>query len=192
MAQSSLCALSTALEVCGLNGARSRTCDCGLGLQSPKPTATMVGKGAKGMLVSTGTRLQGAGGHEHCPLWGLLPDACRMAGKPRRLRGAQVWHCQGSCMLRLSQALVGSPSPGWLVGTAAPNPPVRSRADSAMEPVRRQEAHFQSFHQRHPGEGCGSSCWEDSKTIGLSWGWDTATPTRPRSSLCALPPTGSV
>lgn len=67
-------ALSTAPEVCGLKGARSRVCNCGLGLQSPKPTAIMVGKGAKGMLVSTGTRLQGAGGHEHC-LYPPLPPA---------------------------------------------------------------------------------------------------------------------
>lgn len=85
-ARSSLSALSTALEVCGLKSAGSRACDCGLGVQSPQPTATMVGKGAKGMLVSTGTRLQV--GHEHCPLWSLLPAACRMIGEPRRLHGA--------------------------------------------------------------------------------------------------------
>ena len=68
----SFSALSTALEACTPKGARNKACECDLGLQSPSPTTTMEGKGAKGMLVSTETRQQQrGGGHEqHLSLLG--------------------------------------------------------------------------------------------------------------------------
>lgn len=59
--------LSTALEACCLKGTESKVCKCDPGLQTQQPTATMVGKGAKGMLVSTGARLQEEGASQTLP-----------------------------------------------------------------------------------------------------------------------------
>ena len=75
----SFSALFTGLEACTQKGARNKPCECGLGLQSPSPTTTMEGKGAKGMLGTSIQRDQASkrlqrdqaaargGGHEHRP-----------------------------------------------------------------------------------------------------------------------------
>ena len=94
----SFSALSTALEACTPKGARNKACECDLGLQSPSPTTTMEGKGAKGMLVSRGTRQQrrGGGHGHHLSLLGPAVSCWPRQGGLGGSVGPRVWHCQDS------------------------------------------------------------------------------------------------
>lgn len=109
----------------------------------------MVGKGAKGMLVSKRTRLQGGRGTFNTVLLGPYANYLSWQEGLGGAMGSQFWCCQGSC----PRPQTGSPLLSRSGGTTAPSPQQARfchRICKGMPGGRRHTPHPHSHPHPHP------------------------------------------